>query len=196
MNTLPHLRKSVRTQRQQLPPDTIMSASHSIAEKIFSLNEFQNAQHVAFYAAQENEVDLSVLFYHVLSSNKTPYLPIFSEKNEKCLSFSRIDRQTKFKKNKWGIDEPLMNDDTLIETVELDVIFLPLVMFDAQCHRVGRGRGCYDRCLQFALNKTKNTRPTLIGLAYEFQKVETIVPQSWDVEMDFVMTEVRVYVRQ
>lgn len=193
MNILSHLRKSLRTHRQQLSREAVTDASVAVAKKILLLSEFQKAKHTAFYAAQENEIDLSIIFHKALALNQSLYLPVFSEQNTRCLSFYRIDRQTTYVKNQFSIDEPVINHEKIMPPEQLDVIFLPLVAFDAQCHRVGRGAGCYDRCLGFTLQTPKNKRPILIGLAYEFQKVEKLIPESWDVPMDYVATEEQLY---
>jgi 5-formyltetrahydrofolate cyclo-ligase len=74
------------------------------------------------------------------------------------------------------------------------LVFSPLVAFDAQCHRIGRGAGYYDHTFSFV--KTDSVkRPLLIGLGYEFQKVADTEPSKWDVSMDHIMTEADHYHR-
>jgi len=77
----------------------------------------------------------------------------------------------------------------------LDIVFVPLVAFDEKCHRIGMGVGYYDRTFNFKLANQKQP-PMLIGLAYEFQKVPSISPQSWDVPVDAVVSEKQLYVSQ
>ena len=60
--------------------------------------------------------------------------------------------------------------------------------FDVHCNRIGRGAGYYD----FAL-KDRKKEAILIGLAYEFQKINSIIPESWDISMDIVVTEGSIY---
>ena len=53
------------------------------------------------------------------------------------------------------------------------------------------GSGFYDKALSALDNSKKTTY--LIGLAYEFQKVNQIEPNKWDIPLDYVVTEKKVY---
>jgi 5-formyltetrahydrofolate cyclo-ligase len=70
-------------------------------------------------------------------------------------------------------------------------VLLPMNGFDAAGYRLGYGGGFFDRTLA-ALEH----RPRVIGVAYELARVPTIHPQSWDIPMDFVVTERGVYARR
>lgn len=69
-------------------------------------------------------------------------------------------------------------------------VLLPMNGWDAQGYRLGYGGGFFDRTLA-SLEK----RPLTIGVTYEFAKMHTIHPQSWDIPMDYVVTERGVYRR-
>jgi 5-formyltetrahydrofolate cyclo-ligase len=69
-------------------------------------------------------------------------------------------------------------------------VLLPMNGWDPQGYRLGYGGGFFDRTLA-SLDK----RPLTIGVTYEFAKMETIQPQSWDIPMDYVVTERGVYRR-
>ena len=69
-------------------------------------------------------------------------------------------------------------------------VLLPMNGWDPQGYRLGYGGGFFDRTLA-SLEK----RPLTIGVTYEFAKMETIHPQSWDIPMDYVVTERGVYRR-
>jgi len=69
-------------------------------------------------------------------------------------------------------------------------VLLPMNGWDPQGYRLGYGAGFFDRTLA-SLSK----RPVVVGVAYELAKLDTIHPQSWDIPMDFVVTERGVYRR-
>jgi 5-formyltetrahydrofolate cyclo-ligase len=69
-------------------------------------------------------------------------------------------------------------------------VLLPMNGWDPQGYRLGYGGGFFDRTLA-SLEK----RPLTIGVTYELAKMETIHPQSWDIPMDYVVTERGVYRR-
>jgi 5,10-methenyltetrahydrofolate synthetase len=63
-------------------------------------------------------------------------------------------------------------------------LIMPPVGFDAAGYRIGYGGGFYDRTLA-----TITRRPLTIGVAYELSRLPTIHPQSFDLAMDYVVTE-------
>ncbi|MFQ5935153.1 MAG: 5-formyltetrahydrofolate cyclo-ligase [Acidiferrobacterales bacterium] len=65
-----------------------------------------------------------------------------------------------------------------------DVVFVPFLAFDSQCHRLGFGLAYYDATLA-----ALTPRPYAVGIGYEFQRLETIFPQPFDVPMDVIVTE-------
>jgi 5-formyltetrahydrofolate cyclo-ligase len=67
----------------------------------------------------------------------------------------------------------------------VSVLLVPLVAFDDECHRIGFGKGYYDRALG-ALPEGEH--PILIGLAHEFQRLPRWLPDPWDVGLDMVAT--------
>ena len=71
-----------------------------------------------------------------------------------------------------------------------DAVLLPMNGWDGAGYRLGYGGGFFDRTLA-----TLPKKPLVIGVAYELAKIETIHPQSWDMPMDWVVTERGVYRR-
>jgi 5,10-methenyltetrahydrofolate synthetase len=71
-----------------------------------------------------------------------------------------------------------------------NAVIVPMNGWDSGGYRLGYGAGFFDRTLA-SLTK----RPVVIGVSYEFAKLDTIHPQPWDIPMDFVVTERGVYRR-
>ena len=71
-----------------------------------------------------------------------------------------------------------------------NAVLLPMNGWDAAGYRLGYGGGFFDRTLA-SLAK----RPAVIGVTYEMAKMQTIHPQSWDIPVDWVVTERGVYRR-
>jgi 5-formyltetrahydrofolate cyclo-ligase len=71
-----------------------------------------------------------------------------------------------------------------------DAVLLPMNGWDAAGYRLGYGAGFFDRTLA-SLQK----KPAVIGVTYEMAKMATIHPQSWDIPVDWVVTERGVYRR-
>jgi 5,10-methenyltetrahydrofolate synthetase len=72
-----------------------------------------------------------------------------------------------------------------------DHVLLPMNGWDESGYRLGYGAGYFDRTLA-SLQK----RPLVIGVSYEVARMPTIHPQSWDIPMDWVVTERGAYRRE
>ena len=83
--------------------------------------------------------------------------------------------------NKYGIPEPI------IKKIKYpDILLVPIVAYDNNLNRIGYGGGFYDRYIR-KIKKTKQI--TTIGLAYSFQKIKKIIPNKYDIKLDFIVTE-------
>jgi len=76
------------------------------------------------------------------------------------------------------------------EQVTPEAVLLPMNGWDAQGYRLGYGAGFFDRTLASLAKK-----PLVIGVSYELAKMDTIHPQSWDIPVDYLVTERGVYRR-
>ena len=72
-------------------------------------------------------------------------------------------------------------------------MFIPLVAFDPKCNRIGMGCGYYDKTLAFKKGGEFKNKTLLVGLAYEFQKIDSIEKNAWDIPMDAIITEDKTY---
>jgi 5-formyltetrahydrofolate cyclo-ligase len=70
------------------------------------------------------------------------------------------------------------------------------VGFDVECNRLGMGGGFYDRTLSYLRQRTHWRRPRLIGIAHACQRLDRIDPRPWDIPLDGVATEERIYWRR
>jgi 5,10-methenyltetrahydrofolate synthetase len=63
-------------------------------------------------------------------------------------------------------------------------LVVPLVGYDDRCYRLGYGGGYYDRTLAAA-----DPKPLTIGIGFTSSRIETIMPQQYDLPMDYIITE-------
>ena len=94
--------------------------------------------------------------------------------------------------NRFKLPEPDVTDAEMLEPESLDLVLVPLVVFDPQLNRIGMGGGYYDRSFEFRKQPGCNV-PALIGVAHELQKVDQLVPEEWDVRLDMVITDAAIY---
>ncbi len=120
----------------------------------------------------------------------------FLEKNNYQISLPKIGKNYQMNFYKWSFKEPLsINKYGIPEPVNKKIlhpnIFLvPLVAFDEKLNRLGYGGGFYDRYLKKISKKKKVLK---IGIAYSIQKLKNIPVNDYDMKLDNVITEKKVY---
>lgn len=78
------------------------------------------------------------------------------------------------------IDPPAFMPDSIDE---LDILLLPVVGVSLDGTRLGRGGGWYDQLLAACRH-----RPFLVAVAYDFQVVDALPCDPWDVPVDAICT--------
>ena len=183
------LRQRNRKLRAGLDASQLEVAADSLAERILALDEYQQAQRVATYFAVNGEIGLTPVIDHALGQGKQVYLPNL---DPQALRFSPYFHEQKMRINRFRLPEPDVDDSVMLLPDELDLVLAPLVVFDADRNRIGMGGGFYDRSFAFRKNPEHKV-PVLIGVAHQLQKVDQIVPQTWDVQLDMIITDRAVY---
>jgi 5-formyltetrahydrofolate cyclo-ligase len=186
------LRAAIRDKRRNLSPAQQERAALNLFEHIQALPEFQNAQTMAFYIPIDGEISPLLIIQHAQTLGKQCYLPVLRTDGQKTLLFAEYTPDTHLQKGQLSLSEPLIKDDNTILAKELDTVFMPLVGFDAQGARLGMGGGYYDRSFAF-LKATEVNKPTLVGIAHECQRVEKLEVASWDVPLEKIVTDLKVY---
>ncbi len=148
-----------------------------IVKKIKRLADYKKARCILFYLPIHGEVDLTALF-NKDRSNKTFVLP---RMKGKTLQLHAIEKLTQTEKGKFNVLEPHKHLPP-IKPEEIDLLLVPGVVFSHDGHRIGYGKGFYDRLL-------KKTVSIKIGIAYAFQIVKNIPGEPHDVPMDMIITE-------
>jgi 5-formyltetrahydrofolate cyclo-ligase len=191
MNTS-QLRKRIRQQRRQLSRQIQLSHGLRMAKRAKSLRWFLHSKRIAFYLANDGEMDPKPLIEFTLATGKQCYLPILRQGPSTSLWFAQFKPGMPTQPNRFGIPEPASRRH-IVMPWGLDLIFLPLVAFDSQGNRMGMGGGYYDRTLSFIHQRKRWKGPKLVGLAHELQRVNLLNINSWDIPLDAVLTESSVY---
>jgi 5-formyltetrahydrofolate cyclo-ligase len=110
-------------------------------------------------------------------------LPCFDPDNEIYHPRRVTDLRVEIMSGKFGIREP-METCVAIPPNDLDLVLVPGVAFGLDGHRLGRGKGYYDRLLE-------NFTGRKIGVAFDEQIVDAVPSEQNDVRMDLVLTPTR-----
>jgi len=143
---------------------------------------------IAVYQAVGHEADLSAVIALARARGCRLYLPRVVDHRRNRLQFVAFDGSSRLRRNAFGILEPSGPIDA-VRVRDLDIVFMPLVAFDAEGWRLGSGAGFYDRKLHHLHATRRWRRPRLIGIAYDFQRVPHLQPHRWDIPFDAIITE-------
>jgi len=174
MMTKSDLRHYYLKQRLALRPKEIIEKSRKIAGQIFEENQIinKNTFHIFLPIAHNNEIYTWPIIEQLWSMNKQVVAPITNFRSMEMTNFL-ITPDTELVENHLGIPEP--HGAVKINDKEIDVVFVPLLIFDKNGHRIGYGKGFYDRFLQ-----RLNENVIKVGLSF-FPPVECIEDTSeWD----------------
>ena len=190
---LAQLRREMRGERRQLSKQTLKQHSLQLLRQTHGLPAFRKSQRIAFYLASRGEIDPLPLLHQALESGKEAFLPTLRARPGKGLWFAPFSHSTRLVENRFGIPEPAHQPHKIIMPWSLDLVFVPLVAFDDYGNRLGMGGGFYDRTFAFRRHRNHWLRPRLIGLAHDFQHVQRLPAQPWDIPLDAVITEQHIY---
>ena len=185
------LRKRIRSQRNALTSSDQKSAALKLARQVIRSPDFLKCQRIAFYIANDGEIDTGPILKKAWQMGKSCYLPVLTPFSKK-LYFVKYGPDTKLIANRFNIPEPRLIPRLCRPAWSLDAILAPLVAFDQAGNRLGMGGGYYDRSLAFKTLDI-NRKPLLIGLAYQFQQQKKLPSERWDIRLNKAFTEQAVY---
>ena len=183
------LRKLMLQRRRALPAEEVQQRSQRIADLFFQHFPLQPGQtvHVFLPIIRNNEVNTwSIIERLRLKHPEVRVAVPVTDAEQNVLTHHCLTEEAVLVENPWGIPEP--QNAQLIHAQEVDVVLLPLLAFDLAGHRVGYGKGFYDRFLA-------DCRPDVlkIGLSLE-PAVEGIAdPNPFDVPLDYAITPEEVW---
>jgi len=181
-NEKKQLRPLLRTHRRALSPAAVTEKSRRITERLLTFAPFQYARILVLYSADENEVQTEAIWQAAVAQGKAVYYPRITA-DRTNLEFVRRFPKDRLIPGTFGILIP-PGGDLLSGLQETDVGLVPGVGFDRQGHRLGRGKGYYDRAFRNVLAGALR-----VALAYDFQVVQEIPVSPSDERVDYIMTE-------
>ena len=187
------IRRNMRQTRRQLSETQRLECALALANRVKAHPLFKQSRHLAAYFAVDGEMDPSPLIEQAWSMDKTIYMPVLKPCCDNRLWFTPYHPGDRLSPNRFGIPEPLHACRKRVSPLKLDLVLAPLVAFDVQGNRMGMGGGYYDRSFAFLRRRTLWRRPRLMGLAYEFQRKARLQASPWDIPLNAIATEIRLY---
>jgi 5-formyltetrahydrofolate cyclo-ligase len=180
------LRKLYKERRRALDSDTVEELSLNIANRLLEMEIWHYSYYHIFLSIQHQKEVQTEYILNILSGKDKHIVVSKSDLIDYSLSHYLLTDATKLSLNRLGIPEP--EGGIPIDAKLLDVVFVPLLAYDAEGNRIGYGKGFYDRFL-------KTCRPDCLKIGLSFFKAETgRLPNSeTDVPLDFCVSPKRLY---
>ena len=184
------LRRLVRQRKACLSVEERQALSYQISQQVLESEWWVSARTILLYHALPDEVDTSLLLRSALSIEgellnyssdyqKVVLLPVVVGEELELRQYTGPDSM---KEGAFGILEPVGEAFPVWRYPEVDLAIIPGMAFDGQGHRLGRGKGYYDRLLP------RLTRCRKVGLCFDFQLVDDVPFEDYDVVMDGVVS--------
>ena len=181
------LRKFYLEKRIGLDKEHIDHLSQLIVKNLFENFELFNKKiHLFFPIEDRKEINTWYLYDRLCeSTNNQLYTHIYSKKedNWKCVTFNP---KVSFVQGQFKIPTPKTYTES--NAIELDIIIIPLLVFDNNGHRIGYGKGIYDHIL----NQT-NVGCKKIGISLFKPYEKAIDFESHDIPLDYCQTPYKLY---
>ena len=179
LTTKKEIRTYYKNLRNQMEKRQAVALSKKICEKILQWDVYQKAEQIFAYYPLGNEVDLLAVVSHALWEKKRVSFP---KTEERGLCFYQVNSLEEFVEGNFHVMEPVSENRSMPGKKSL--FFVPGVVFDQGNNRMGFGKGYYDR--YFAGKSEEIIR---VGIAYEYQILEKIPTDCYDIPMQYLVTE-------
>lgn len=177
------LRAAMAAELKKLSPQTRVVASQQLCALLQQQAVWRNARALLFFAPLADEPDIWPLLENALAAGRTVALPRFHPEQGAYVAgqISRMDSD--LLAGRFGVREP-RESCPIIPLNRLDLVLVPGVAFDLNGHRLGRGKGYYDRLL------ATHDGPTC-GVGFDQQIVGQVPSGPQDVRLKAILTPTR-----
>ena len=171
------IRKEVKEKRNSLTKSEIEKFSKSIGKKFFALDFISEKIKFFVYNAIKNEVDTSQIIKDLKKLGKEVSYPLTIGGEMVAV----VPISDEWITGDFGVLIP----KNYKKANSVDVAVIPLLACDKKLNRIGYGKGYYDKFL-------KENDCIKIGVCYDFQVIENIIPNEWDVPLDYIITPTKI----
>ena len=182
----------MRKRISETPREEFITQGKKAADIMKKRNFWSNCSSVFSFLSMENEIDTEPLIQAALEKGKDVFVPKIEDQSLAFYQIHSLDFP--FIINSYGIKEP-ETEKSRIKPVKIDrnfskhdfiMIICPGLAFDWEGNRLGRGKGYYDRLLEYVFsNRSFNYN---IGMCMDFQVIKKVPTGRYDKSMHAVLT--------
>ena len=177
------IRQQMKAKRLQMPEHQKLEYEKKIFINITSSEIYQSAQLLFTYVSTEREVDTRQIIMDALSAGKRVAVPRILPQTEQ-MEFCLIDGLQELTVGAMGILEPKQGIQIATD-FHNSICLVPALCFDKKGHRLGYGKGYYDRFLNEYSAKT-------VGLCFSSNLLDAVPQDEFDISVKIIVTEEQV----
>jgi 5-formyltetrahydrofolate cyclo-ligase len=172
------IRKKFLDNRLQLSFTQRFTLSKRIYNNLIHQSAYRKSKNIGIFMPIQNE---PILF---VDHRKINYVPVIKNDQMHYCYLGNSLAQKKF-----NILEPLKRE--YVQVKKLNLLLVPFVAFNEDLHRVGYGKGYFDRLLSLITHQ--RYRPKLWGIGYQFQLYQNSFQDKSDIRLDKIITDQKIY---
>ena len=177
------LRKEIRNRKRQFPQDQLGELSLSAISQLNNHTKVKASHTLLLYYSLPDEVNTHEWIDGLVADGKLVVLPVVTD-GENMILREYTGKQD-LAEGSFHIMEPIGKTFSEARYGEIEVAIIPGMSFDQEGHRLGRGKGYYDRFL--SILQKKNASLYKIGVCFGFQEEPNIPSEVHDIIMDEVI---------
>lgn len=181
------LRAYYRELRNALPSDRRQAWDAAICQRISSLGCFRFAKTLLLYAPKDEEINVLPLFEAATARGIACAFPR-CQQEEGVMHFYYVHSLDELEVGKFGIREP-KESAPMVTSFENSLLIVPAVVFDKQGHRIGYGKGYFDRFIS-------RTTTSPIGVIYEDFVIDNLPFGRYDAIIPLIVSQKAIHIIQ
>lgn len=172
------LRCSIRKQKKQYSAAQLAAMSEEITDRVLASAIWQEAGTLLLYHPLPDEVDVCRLIRLASAEGKRVLLPVCNGDN---LELRIYVGEASLCPGAFGIMEPTGPLFPSRHYNQIRLALIPGMAFDKAGHRLGRGKGYYDRLLPHL------SAAYLLGVGFPFQLVDMVPTETHDISVNEII---------
>ncbi|NIK13382.1 5-formyltetrahydrofolate cyclo-ligase [Alkalibacillus almallahensis] len=164
-----------------IPSRDKQDALHTIEDILYTTDMWKQAETIAITIPREQELDTHQIINKAWKEGKKVAIPKCYPKQDHDMKFFEYTNRLELENVYLDLYEPKTDEVRYIAPSQIDLLFVPGLLFDQQGYRIGYGGGYYDRYLP-------NFHQTTISLAMEEQLVNSIPSDKLDQPVDYIIS--------
>ena len=175
-------REKMKTSRNNISENMRLAKSRIIVSKIIESSAYSECKKLLCFVNMGSEIVITPLLDTAIADGKIVACPYALQKS-RIMHFIQIDSLEGMAKSRFGVYEPIFDEEKIIIPYEDTLIIVPALAFDKSGYRMGYGGGYYDTYFE------NNPLGYKLGIAFDEMLVDNVPIEVHDKPVDMLITD-------